>query len=171
MEQVNTVSTTATAHPTMNWGAILAGWVVAAGIAEVLFVGGLALGFSVLDAPNDGATGSIGAGIAAWVVLTWAAAMFVGGMFASWFDGKNDTTMGTMHGVTVWGLSVVTSGLMLFPGLGQTLHASTAYHASTIFGLGALSLLVGLVFSALGGWAGANHIHRVYHLRTYIRQA
>jgi len=322
MEQVNAVSTVAEVHPRMSWGAILAGWVVAIGVAELLYVGGLALGFSAFDAHNAAATAKgIGIGTIAWVALTWATAMLIGGMFASWFDGKNDTTMGTMHGVTVWGLSVAASGLMLASGLGHAVHGGAAmaaggmhagasmfhdgqadgtlgdataivraqlakavaqgngaaavggapdgntaggdppaqatasgatdsgstgsdkpessmnqrssmargggmelvaialmkgnkdtarallaaqttltpaavdqvlqtesaevdkyraeveadankaaHYTATALGIGVLSMLIGLLFSAIGGWLGANHVHRVYHLRSYVPQ-
>ena len=30
-----------------------------------------------------------------------------------------------------------------------------------------LSSLIALVAAAIGGWMGAGHIHRVYHLRRY----
>jgi hypothetical protein len=34
-----------------------------------------------------------------------------------------------------------------------------------------VSLLLGLLAAALGGWLGASHVHRVYHLRRYPRSA
>ncbi|HTD28460.1 MAG TPA: hypothetical protein VK660_03640 [Xanthomonadaceae bacterium] len=315
MEQVNAVSTVATeAHPRMCWGAIFAGWLVAVGIAEMLYLGGFALGFSAFDAHNaaESAKG-IGMGTAAWVVLTWVASLFLGGMFASWFDGKNDTTMGTMHGVAVWGLSVAVSGLVFASGVHHATHEGmtmasagmhsaamaadrqersggmmvdavtvvraqldkavgqsgtiatsvpsatatptagglqdaaqlapddatpgpmgfhrpmmhgemdavavalltgntatahdllvaetslapadvdrvlqaesaqvekykadaqlaadkAAHHTAVALGIAFMATLLSLVFAAIGGWLGANHIHRVYHLRTYVRQ-
>jgi hypothetical protein len=33
------------------------------------------------------------------------------------------------------------------------------------------SLLLSLLAAALGGWLGASHVHRVYHLRRYSRSA
>jgi hypothetical protein len=43
-------------------------------------------------------------------------------MFASWFDGKADETMGAMHGVAVWGLSLSATALWMSLGLGQAMH-------------------------------------------------
>jgi hypothetical protein len=172
MEQVNAVSTAPIqVHPTMNWGAIFAGWVVAIGIAGLLFTGGLALGLSAVDANNsDVTTKAIGTGAAIWMILTWVGSMFVGGMFASWFDGKDDATMGTMHGVTVWGLSAAAGGLMLAHGAGNalTMGATMASTAATLW-VAFLSSLLGLLAAAIGGWLGSSHIHRVYHLRSYAR--
>jgi hypothetical protein len=45
-----------------------------------------------------------------------------------------------------------------------------AHYTATALGIGVLSMLIGLLFSAIGGWLGANHVHRVYHLRSYVRQ-
>ncbi|MFC5435540.1 hypothetical protein ACFPME_03175 [Rhodanobacter umsongensis] len=103
----------------MSWGAILAGWLVAVGIAFLMYVAGLAMGFSAFDPYDADATAKgIGAGTCAWLVLTWVVSLFVGGMFASWFDGRDDQTTGVMHGITVWGLSIAASGLLLALGIG-----------------------------------------------------
>jgi hypothetical protein len=115
------------AHPTMRWGAIIGGWLVATGIASLMYVAGLALGFTAFDPYNAEATAKgLGMGTALWMVLTWAVSLFLGGMFASWFDGRSDQTMGTLHGVTVWGLSVAASGLLLAVGLTQVVQGGAA---------------------------------------------
>lgn len=109
-------------HPTMKFGAVLAGWLVATGIAGMLYVAGLAMGFSSFDAWNAaGGAKGIGIGTAIWMIFTWVAALFLGGMFASWFDGRNDDTMGSLHGVTVWGLSVTMTALWLALSLGHSM--------------------------------------------------
>lgn len=108
------------AMPVMRWGAIIGGWMVATGIASMLYVAGLAMGFSALDPNNAEVTAKgLGLGTAGWMVLTWVVSLLLGGMFASWFDGRNDPTMGALHGVTVWGLSITASGLLLALGLTQ----------------------------------------------------
>jgi hypothetical protein len=114
-------------HPRMSWGAVFAGWAVAVGFASLMYVAGLALGFSAFD-PADGAAAAKGFSIATgvWMVLTWIVALFLGGMFASWFDGNNDATIGAMHGVTVWGLSIVFSGLLVAVGATQVAQGGTA---------------------------------------------
>ena len=109
-------------HPTMKFRAVIAGWLVATGVAGLLYVAGLALGFSSFDAWNAaGSAKGIGIGTAIWMIITWIAALFLGGMFASWFDGRNDDTMGALHGVTVWGLSVTMTALWLALGLGHSM--------------------------------------------------
>jgi len=109
-------------HPRMRWGAVIAGWLVATGIAFLLYVGGLAIGFSAVD-PHDlqAVAKGIGVGTCLWLVLTWVVALFLGGIFASWSDGRDDPSMGAVQGVTVWGLAVAASGLLLAMGMGGAL--------------------------------------------------
>jgi hypothetical protein len=121
------VDTVATDHPRMSWGAIIAGWLVATGVAGLLYVAGLALGFAAIDMHDTDATAKgIGIGTALWFVLTWVTALLLGGMFASWFDGRADETEGSMHGVAVWGLSVTTTALWLALGFAHAMHGGAA---------------------------------------------
>ena len=130
MEHTETTSASRVdVHPyaTMRWSAIVGGWLVATGIASLMYVAGLALGFSAFDPYNVDVTAKgIGMGTAVWMVLTWAVSLFLGGMFASWFDGRSDQTVGTLHGVTVWGLSVAASGLLVAVGLTQIVPGGLA---------------------------------------------
>lgn len=113
-------------HPRMRWGSVIAGWLVATGIAFLLYVGGLAIGFSSLDPSNtEAVTKGIGIGTCVWLVLTWVVALFIGGLFSSWSDGRDDPTMGTVQGVTVWGLAIAASGLLLAMGLGGAMRSGT----------------------------------------------
>lgn len=258
----------------MSFRAIFAGWLVATGIAVLLYVGGLALGFSAFNAWNASASvKGIGIGTSIWLVLTWIVSLWLGGMFASWYAAHDDHTIGTLHGVSVWGLSVTAVFLFIAIGLGGSMHRgagpmhgnapasagpgmaeSPAPGAQQLVGDGSLavlqadvqahlnshdrgaadnivaallaghddvasnlfaagngttsadgarivaaiaadtqaaqldakrradriahdaatalwimfaSILLGLIAAALGGWAGARHIGRIYHLRTY----
>ena len=130
MEHFHTASTAVVeshSHATMRWSAIIAGWLVATGIASLMYVAGLAIGFTAFDPYNAAATAKgIGAGTAIWMVLTWAVSLFLGGMFASWFDGRADQTVGSLHGVAVWGLSIAASGLLLAVGLTQFVQGGAA---------------------------------------------
>lgn len=136
MAQVEIESTVVeAAQPSLRWGAIIAGWLVAVGIAFLLYVGGLAMGFAAFDPDDVEATAKgVGMGTAAWLILTWVVSLLIGGMFASWFDGRDDETTGVMHGITVWGLSIAASGLLLALGMGgaigggATLAATTGMH-------------------------------------------
>lgn len=261
----------------VSFRAIFAGWLVATGIAVLLYLGGLAMGFSAFNAWNahESAKG-IGIGTAIWMVLTWIVSLWLGGMFASWSAAHDDRTIGSLHGVSVWGLSVTAVFLWLALGLGAMHHGdrpmgpsigspsatpmlagsaadatvasnaaslavlqadvqahlkmpdsqtadpivaallggndaaaaalfaasnrtSTADGASIVASLAAdaqaaqldmkrradrvahdaavtlwtgfASVLLGLIAAILGGWVGAHHIGRVYHLRTFETSA
>ena len=131
MEHVHNGSTTVVvdsySQVSMNWGAIIGGWLVATAIASLMYVAGLAIGFSALDPYNAATTArGIGMGTVAWLVLTWAVSLLLGGMFASWFVAGQDQTVGALHGITVWGLSVVVSGLLVAFGLSQFVQGGVA---------------------------------------------
>jgi hypothetical protein len=130
MEHFHTATTAVVeshSHASMRWSAIIGGWLVATGIASLMYVAGLAIGFTAFDPYNAAATAKgIGTGTAAWMVLTWAVSLFLGGMFASWFDGRADQTVGSLHGVAVWGLSIAASGLLLAVGLTQFVQGGAA---------------------------------------------
>lgn len=115
--------------PPLSFKAIFAGWFIATGVAALLYLAGLALGFSSFNAWDAaGSAKGIGIGTAIWMVITWVSALFLGGMFASWFDGRNDDTTGAVHGVAVWGVSMVATAIWVAVGLSQavTTHGAIA---------------------------------------------
>jgi hypothetical protein len=130
MEHFRTATTAVVeshSHAVLRWSAIIGGWLVATSIASLMYAAGLAIGFTAFDPYNAAATAKgIGTGTAMWMVLTWAVSLFLGGMFASWFDGRADQTVGSLHGVAVWGLSVAASGLLLAIGLTQFVQGGDA---------------------------------------------
>src|SRR5581483_12232343 len=168
-------------HPVMRWSAIFAGWFVATGTALLLYAFGLAIGFSALDPRNAAAVAhGVSAGAMVWMILTWAAALWTGAMFASWFDGRNDTEMGVVRGLTVWGLSMTATALALGSGLTHAAFVTTtnggapdldpvraSHYLAGLMWAAFASAVVAMVMAARGGWMGAHHIHRVYHLRQY----
>ena len=168
--------------PVIGWGAVFAGWFVATGTALLLYAFGMAVGFSAFDPRNAAAVAhGVSAGAIAWMILTWAAALWTGAMFASWFDGRNDTEMGVVRGLTVWGVSMVATGLLAVSGLTHAALISTtagaggpavdparaAHYVATLMWVAFGSAVVSLITAALGGWMGAHHVHYVYHLRHY----
>lgn len=169
-------------HPLMRWSAVWSGWLLATGVAALLYAFGLAVGLSGINF-NDPAviTRGISTATVVWMLLTWVASLWLGGMFSSWFDGRNDTEMGVIRGLAVWALSMTATSLLIASGMFHlnfgvlpltdstsnldpaTLAQYTARAMWTAFGCALLSL----VASAFGGWLGAHHVHRVYHLRRY----
>jgi len=119
-------------HPRLSWRAIIAGWLVATAVAGLLYVAGMALGFAAFDATDLASTAKgIGIGTGIWFVLTWATALFLGGMAASWFDNQVDHTMGALQGVAVWGLSLTATALLISLGLGHAAAGSVAMAAAS----------------------------------------
>jgi hypothetical protein len=169
-------------HPTLHWGAVFAGWFVATAIAGLLYLFGMAVGFSAFDPYRVAAAATaLSAGAIVWLILTWGAALWIGSMFASWFDGGNDTEMGVVRGLTVWGLSVTATGLLIASGQAHFMFflspaavlaagtdaATVAHNTAAAMWAAFGSAVLGLLTSVFGGWMGAHHVHRVYHLRAY----
>jgi hypothetical protein len=174
-------------HLLMRWGAVFAGWFVATGTALLLYAFGMAIGFSALDPRNAAAVAhGASAGVIVWLILTWAAALWTGGMFASWFDGRNDTEMGVIRGLAVWGLSMTATALVIASGMTHAAFMAPSVETGGVAGgasaidptqashyLAAVmwtafgSAVVSIFTAAFGGWMGAHHVHRVYHLRRY----
>lgn len=128
------IATRSTVHgPLLSGLAILCGWLVALGIAWLFYVLGIAVGFSSFDVSDATMTArGVGIGTVLWVVLTWTASLFLGGMFASWMDGRADQTVGTLHGVAVWGLALSVTALLAAVGSNNLLQGA----ASSLRGVG-----------------------------------
>jgi hypothetical protein len=131
METDTSAASARTDVAAVNWRAILAGWIVATGVGALLVAGGLGIALSGFSAERMAAGARIlGVGIAVWVVLTWAVAIFLGGMFASWFDARADQTVGALHGVGVWALAITVAALLMSGGLMRMAHrGAPASHA------------------------------------------
>lgn len=122
-------------RPSLSWGAIIGGWLVAMGLAWLFYLLGLAVGFTAFDLSNtDAVAKGIGIGTAIWVVLTWVASLFLGGMFASWMDARPDQTVGTLHGVAVWALAITVTAILGALGFTNLLQggASLLHGAATV---------------------------------------
>lgn len=134
IDTVIAAPSTAARQPLMSGLSIVGGWLVGLGIAWLFYVLGLAVGFSAFDVSDSAATAkAIGIGTTIWVVLTWAISLFLGGMFASWMNGRPDQTVGTLHGIAVWGLAMSVTVLLAAVGSANLLQGG----ASLLRGAGA----------------------------------
>jgi hypothetical protein len=176
--------TTLATHPTLSWGAVFAGWFVATAVAATLYAFGLAVGFSIFN-PYDTVAAATGISIGAvvWIILTWGGALLIGSAFASWFDGRNDTEMGVVRGLAVWGVSITATSLLMTGGLRRLAfmasatvpavpaagpdHTVLAHYMARVLWIAFGASVLALIAAVFGGWLGAHHVHRVYHLRTY----
>jgi hypothetical protein len=116
----------------MSGLSIVSGWLVALGMAWLFYLLGLAVGFSSFDASDAAATAKgVGVGTTIWVILTWAVSLFLGGMFASWMDGRPNQTVGALHGVAVWGLAMSVTALLAAAGASNLLQGGASLLRST----------------------------------------
>lgn len=140
--------------PTIRWSAVFGGWLVATGLAWLMYVLGLAVGFTAIDASDLTASGrAIGIGTIAWLVLTWTVSLFLGGMFASWLDGTTDSGTGTLHGVAVWALATSVSVVLVTIGFSNIVQGGASLVRS---GAGAMTGIAGQgTGGTMDGAAGA----------------
>ncbi|HEX8717719.1 MAG TPA: hypothetical protein VF722_12160 [Gemmatimonadaceae bacterium] len=87
----------------IRWSAIWAGLVVAVALQTVLTALGLAIGIGSLSATTS--SSSFGVGTAIWLIVTSIISLWVGGFTAGRL--AEPATSGALHGIIVWGLSVL----------------------------------------------------------------
>jgi hypothetical protein len=114
------------ARSKLRWGAIFGGAVAAIGIATMLYALGLALGLSWIDPRNPGNLRSSGIFSAIWMLGVSLIALFVGGYVAARGAGTSWPGLGALHGLVVWGLSVVAGAWLIGNVASAVLHGGAA---------------------------------------------
>lgn len=117
----------------VEWGAIIAGAVVASALSFVLLAAGTAIGLSLVSPYPSQSYGRLAGSLAAfWVVAVPIVSLLVGGyiagrMRAAWDGASADEVefRDGIHGLLVWALSVVIGGFLAF------LTAATAAQLGT----------------------------------------
>lgn len=93
----------------VNWGAIIAGAVIALIIQFLLSLLGVGIGAATLDPATgdnpDAGTFSIVSAI--WYAVTGIIAAFAGGFIASRMSGKTLASSGALHGLTSWAVTTL----------------------------------------------------------------
>ena len=104
----------------ISWGAIFAGVVLAIAIQLVLGILGTGIGLSLVN-PVEGTTpGATGFGIGAglyWIVTT-VIALGAGGYAAARVAGVHDRFDGLVHGLVVWGVTLILTLYLLTSAVG-----------------------------------------------------
>ena len=132
------------AFPRISWGAIFGGAVAALAIWVLLYTLGLALGLSTVDPQNPGSVRSSGLFTGIWSVLTPLIALFVGGWVASQAAGVLDRKSGSIHGLVMWGVTLLLGAFLTFTALGGIIGGlASAGKTAVQAGGGALSGLAG----------------------------
>jgi hypothetical protein len=111
----------------VSWGALLAGAAVSLAILSVLWMGGLALGWTVHDRMGPRALTIAGA---AWMLVSTLLALFCGGFAVSRITTGETKAEAALYGVALWGLlfglvgSVASTGTAAAAMLGNTRSVS-----------------------------------------------
>ncbi|KQM67674.1 hypothetical protein ASE75_01720 [Sphingomonas sp. Leaf17] len=104
----------------ISWGAIFAGVVLAIAVQLVLGILGTGIGLTLVD-PVEGTTpGAAGFGIGAgiyWLVTT-VVALGAGGYVAARGAGVHDRFDGLLHGLVVWGVTLILTLYLLTSAVG-----------------------------------------------------
>lgn len=104
----------------VSWGAIFAGVVIAIALQLVLGILGTGIGLSLVnpvEGTTPGATGfGIGAGI--YFLLTTIIALGAGGYAAARVAGVHDRFDGLVHGLVVWGVTLILTLYLLTSAVG-----------------------------------------------------
>ena len=104
----------------ISWGAIFAGVVIAIAVQLVLGILGTGIGLSLVD-PVEGTTpGAAGFGIGAGIywVITTVIALGAGGYAAARVAGVHDRFDGLVHGLVVWGVTLILTLYLLTSAVG-----------------------------------------------------
>ncbi|HEX7050380.1 MAG TPA: hypothetical protein VF188_09280 [Longimicrobiales bacterium] len=105
----------------LSWGAVFAGLVVAVVVQVLLSLLGLAIGLGAVNFQTGQPFAGIGVGAGIWAVATALISLFVGGLAAGHMAGIVSRFDGIMHGVLVWGLSVILALWALSTGISTLL--------------------------------------------------
>ena len=149
----------------VSWGAIFAGWILAYGIAWLFFVLGSAMGLSAIDFAEENIAEGLGWSTVAWIVVTWTASMFLGGLFAAWLTGNPDRSIGGMHGLAVWALATLLGLVAAGMTAANTMQATQALLPTS--GIG--QMMGGGAAAAANGGAGMNQVTTA--LQAQLKQA
>lgn len=91
----------------LSWGAIFAGLVTAVVVQVILSLLGLAIGFGALNFQAAQPFQGVSIGAAIWAIVTVLLSLFAGGLVAGHLAGVLSRFDGALHGMLVWGLSVI----------------------------------------------------------------
>jgi hypothetical protein len=101
----------------LSWGAIFAGLVIAIVLQIFLAMLGIAIGMTAWE-PGDPARG-LGTGAAVWAVVSALLSLFAGGVVTGRLAGVLTRNDGALHGVVMWGVSVIVLLWLTFSGVGM----------------------------------------------------
>lgn len=124
----------------LSWGAIFAGFIAATMVHVTLSLVGVAVGFSTWDFGDPAR--DLGFGVGIWLIISALVAYYVGGLTTGRLAGILTRGDGALHGLLMWGLSMLVNLWLLGSGAGMILG-------------GAFGVIERTVAATAGGLAGA----------------
>lgn len=127
VEPIERTVATAERPGQISWGAVIAGLVVVISVSWLMLLLGSAIGLSIADATDSKAVNEgLGWGSIIWLLLTALVAFFLGGWFAGRLADKIVKIIGVLHGVTVWGVSVLLMLILSYLGISGLMQTGSA---------------------------------------------
>jgi hypothetical protein len=123
MVQVGPASATQTGFRFVEWGAVIAGAVMAAALSFVFLTFGTAIGLTTVSPwPNSGVSAKTAASLAVfWTLAQQIGAFMIGGYIAGrlrarWAEANEDETefRDGLHGALVWAVGITIGAMILF---------------------------------------------------------
>jgi hypothetical protein len=163
----------------ISWGGVFAGFFSGFGIWLMLSLLGAAVGASTFNPSTSEGWRDAAQGAGLWGGIAGIIAAFFGGWIASALSTSTSRGVGALHGVTVWGLTLLVSvygAVMLLgmlgsveaaQGMGGAVQEATPASAWGLWIASALMLIAAAVGGALGG--GERKAHRALERRVTER--
>ena len=132
MVQVGPASATQTGFRFVEWGAVIAGAVMAAALSFVFLTFGTAIGLTTVSPwPNSGVSAKTAASLAVfWTLAQQIGAFMIGGYIAGrlrgrWAEANEDETefRDGLHGALVWAVGITIGAMLLFATAGAVARA------------------------------------------------
>jgi hypothetical protein len=104
----------------ISWGGVFAGFFAGFGIWLMLSLLGAAIGFSSFNPGSASSWGNLAQGAGIWGGIAGIIAVFFGGWIASALSASGARGVGALHGVTVWGMTLLVAAygaVMLLSGV------------------------------------------------------
>lgn len=111
----------------ISWSAVFAGLVVVFGGTWLMYLLGLAIGVSIVDATDMAAWGDgLGIGAVVWMIVTALVVYFLGAMLTARLSGKSNDTVGILHGITLWGAGMTLMVVLTYLGVSRVMNTGVA---------------------------------------------
>lgn len=119
----------------LSWSAIFAGAIISLGIAVLLNLLGLALGFNVFKVDSD-LLANLGTGSIIWLIASTIIATFVGGWIAGRLAEITLNIEGILHGLAVWALITLITLLLLTTTAGSLINSTLSMVEKSLTAVG-----------------------------------